>query len=229
MHAIEMQAVPAKRDSLVSLIAWLSLCLLAVAWGPSLDPANRRVWAHIGLWGLAAAVGLKGVERSRRLTQLRKCEKQREQSQRAQEQSLDRFKLQARSIEAVRVAVERIVQSAGSEVFQTAGSEADIVEDRRCELRVPLRLPVTLLPFGEDQAHAVSVRDISKTGISLAHETKLPKGRVLVLFEIPDAEPIGLIAEILWCQRTGDQQYISGESLVDVADAEFVHAALQLA
>lgn len=52
-------------SSLPNLIASVSLCLLSAAWGPALAPNCRTGWACIGLFGLAAAVGLGALERSR--------------------------------------------------------------------------------------------------------------------------------------------------------------------
>ncbi|MEX2118848.1 MAG: hypothetical protein WD847_04490 [Pirellulales bacterium] len=49
----------------IRLIAWLSLCLLGAAWCPMLDDGCRIFWAHGGLFGLIAAIGLESAENSR--------------------------------------------------------------------------------------------------------------------------------------------------------------------
>lgn len=49
----------------IRLIAWLSLCLLAAAWCPMLDDGCRMFWAHGGLFGLIAAIGLESAENGR--------------------------------------------------------------------------------------------------------------------------------------------------------------------
>ena len=54
-----------KMPSMPSLIAWLSVCLLAAAWGHTLDQHWQAVWRQTGAFGLAAAVGLGALERMR--------------------------------------------------------------------------------------------------------------------------------------------------------------------
>jgi hypothetical protein len=53
------------KSTILSLIAWLSVCLLATAWGPKLDASLRDRSAEIGALGLAAAVGLEVTGRTR--------------------------------------------------------------------------------------------------------------------------------------------------------------------
>ncbi len=51
--------------SLVSLIVWVSVCLLSASWGPLIPESLRHGWAYYGLFGLAAGLGLSAMERSR--------------------------------------------------------------------------------------------------------------------------------------------------------------------
>jgi hypothetical protein len=51
--------------TIIRLIAWLSLCLLGAAWCPILDDGCRTFWAHGGLFGLIAAIGLESAENGR--------------------------------------------------------------------------------------------------------------------------------------------------------------------
>lgn len=51
--------------SISSCIAWLSVCLLAAAFGRTLDERWQQIWALAGVFGLAAAVGLGGLEKVR--------------------------------------------------------------------------------------------------------------------------------------------------------------------
>lgn len=53
---VVVEQTPARGNSLANLIAWLSLCLLAVGSAPSLDTEWRQVWANAGMFGLVAAV-----------------------------------------------------------------------------------------------------------------------------------------------------------------------------
>ena len=49
--------------SVSSLIAWLSVCMLAAAWGAMLGPGWTTSWKLWGAFGLAAAVGLNVADR----------------------------------------------------------------------------------------------------------------------------------------------------------------------
>jgi len=50
-----------RKISLINLIRWLSLCLVAAGLGAQLDSATRHLWTNIGLFGLAATITLKLV------------------------------------------------------------------------------------------------------------------------------------------------------------------------
>ena len=55
----------AKSAPLTRLIAYLSLCMLAAAFGAMVGPAWSRWWAIFGTFGLASAVGLDVLNRAR--------------------------------------------------------------------------------------------------------------------------------------------------------------------
>ena len=77
-----------KPRSVPSLIAWLGLCLLSASLGRVMPPTLQAVWGYLGLFGLAAGLGLGALE------QARQAQNEREQ-QRAlqlhQEQMLSKF------------------------------------------------------------------------------------------------------------------------------------------
>ena len=56
------QNEPSQRSWITSKIGWLSVCIIAAAWGNRLLPSEwQNVWAGIGVFGLAAALGLASV------------------------------------------------------------------------------------------------------------------------------------------------------------------------
>ncbi len=59
-----------QRYWITSNIGWLSLCIIAAAWGNRLLPsAWQNIWAGFGVLGLAAALGLAvAASRKRRVT-----------------------------------------------------------------------------------------------------------------------------------------------------------------
>ena len=87
----EAQARP---KSLAHLIAWLSLCLLVVGWGPSLEPQWRQVWANVGMFGLVAAVALVVNERMLAWRRRREFQKQQEASRQLAESRLEQLAAQ---------------------------------------------------------------------------------------------------------------------------------------
>jgi hypothetical protein len=52
-----------QRSWITSNIAWLSVCFIAAAWGSPLFPSESwaHVWGLMGVFGLAAALGLASV------------------------------------------------------------------------------------------------------------------------------------------------------------------------
>jgi hypothetical protein len=60
------KADPTRKDSLLILIAWLSVCLLGAGQGRQSDPGIRSYWAQFGAFGLVAAVGLHAARRAGR-------------------------------------------------------------------------------------------------------------------------------------------------------------------
>lgn len=59
-----------QRMAFLGLIAWVSLCLLVIGWGPPLGTTTSRLFACTGLVGLASAVGL-AVRVKREMVQTR--------------------------------------------------------------------------------------------------------------------------------------------------------------
>ncbi len=59
-----------QRYWITSNIGWLSLCIIAAAWGNRLLPSEwQNIWAGFGVLGLAAALGLAvAAARKRRVT-----------------------------------------------------------------------------------------------------------------------------------------------------------------
>jgi hypothetical protein len=62
----ELRVSSGGKSSFHGLIAWLSVCLLATAWGPRLDASLRERSAEMGAFGLAAALGLEATGRTRK-------------------------------------------------------------------------------------------------------------------------------------------------------------------
>ena len=56
------QNEPSQRSWITSNIGWLSVCILATAWGDLVLPSNwQNFWGWFGVLGLASALGLASV------------------------------------------------------------------------------------------------------------------------------------------------------------------------
>ena len=60
------QSEPSQRSWITSRIAWLSVCIIAAAWGNRLLPSEwQNVWGGLGAFGLTAALGLASIAATR--------------------------------------------------------------------------------------------------------------------------------------------------------------------
>ncbi|MBI2826550.1 MAG: hypothetical protein HYX69_17905 [Planctomycetia bacterium] len=60
------QLTVTQRSWITSRIGWLSLCIIAAAWGNRLLPSEwQNVWGIVGAFGLAAALGLASIATAR--------------------------------------------------------------------------------------------------------------------------------------------------------------------
>ena len=57
------QSEPSQRFWITSKIGWLSVCMIAAAWGNRVLPSDfwGNTWGAIGVFGLASALGLASV------------------------------------------------------------------------------------------------------------------------------------------------------------------------
>ena len=90
--------------TITQLIAYLSLCMLAASFGAMIGPRWSHWWAIFGTFGLASALGLDVVNRSRaRLA----AESHRKRLARAAERKLDEVMGDMQSASAVRAALRQ--------------------------------------------------------------------------------------------------------------------------
>ncbi len=96
-----------RKISMPGLIAWLSVCLLTAAMGRSLDEQWQIIWAEMGAFGLAAAVGLGSLERVRQT----RLQRSRDQALQARfERGLARLKQHSATIDSINSAVRKLAQ-----------------------------------------------------------------------------------------------------------------------
>lgn len=209
---------------LTELIAVLSVCMLAAAFGSVLGPQWCRSWAIFGTFGLVSSVGLDVFRRTR--DHLKEQKREKEMAVVA-EQNLNKVVTTMQSTSTIREALRKIQDNAVS-----AASRSPTGSTRP---RWPVHKQVTITRLSgrsktsEDwsgDSFAGYVRDISSLGVGLAHARPLDRGPVLLAFDLRSGEQLSFIAEVLWCEPQGDGQYFSGGKLIDVANAEETQSAL---
>jgi len=204
----------AKSAPLTRLIAYLSLCMLAAAFGAMLGPAWSPWWVIFGTFGLASAVGLDVLNRSR----ARWAEHTRRKRLALEaERKLDEIIGDVESSGTIRAALRQ---------FQPGVTDlTPQVANRQARPRLPLNKLATITPllqspgdagYRRGELLAGRVRDISRYGFGLAHDQRLDRGLVLLDIERENGEPLQFIADVLWCELQDDGCYFSGGKILEV-------------
>jgi hypothetical protein len=222
-HAVLSVDDAAKSAPLTRLIAYLSLCMLAAAFGAMVGPAWSRWWAIFGTFGLASAVGLDVLNRSRaRLAN----QTRRKQLSLQAGGKLDEMMSDMESSTAIRAALRQFQPGATDSTRQGTNCQA--------EPRLPLNKPATitrLLRSSGDAGYRLGeslagrVRNISRYGFGLAHNQQLEQGLVLLKCELENGEPLRFIADVLWCELQDSGCYFSGGKILEVIRPSDAQAA----
>jgi hypothetical protein len=202
--------------SIPSLIGWLSLCLLAAALGRSLDERWQVVWAEMGAFGLAAAVGLAGLERVRQARQQRL----RDRAMQARfECGLARLNQHSATIDAINAAVRKLARQVA---FELRGKlDATPRNRRRDEMELVADYPIEIAAIDEtadceDEPPAISgVLDrISSRVVSFRHDISIPTQTVLLTFRLGD-ERLSFVVDVTWTKMENGK-YTSGGTVLAV-------------
>ncbi len=222
--------------SIPSLMAWLSVCILAAAWGKSLDNQLQAQWSMLGLYGLVASVGLGVLEKSRNM----RLKRARQSAIQARTTfGLARITEQGAAREAINSAVRRVTNSVGADTSSGAAHRRRQMKERRSERRsdhlgrLPMEITVVIdhddLSCDLSEPFPGTLRDISAGGISFLHAVPI-EGRIVVLtIRLPDDNHLSFVAESLWTDAT-NEGFVSGGSILDVGipdDARSTAVALE--
>jgi hypothetical protein len=202
---------PKQKPHLVNLIAWLSVCMLAAAWGGTLDGRWQFVWAQFGAFGLAAAVGLKTLERARIRREkvvhdLISCTNSNGR--------LARLNQRSAAIEVIDHAIRRLTQHA--------------VAERQRQARIPARgkrqpplsqFPLQVIPVADDDdafdmgsAHAIggSLRTLSSRVVCFQHDQAFTEHVALLSFKLGTREQLCFVVDVVWTKVFNDGFVSSG-------------------
>ncbi len=229
-------------NRLVELIGWLSLCLLAAAWGPSMDTGWRQLWGIFGVFGLISAAGLEAVQRVRRLQEEKRS---RSQALVRYENAMEEIQRQKKADAEVQRVTRRIAEFAAQQHVTIPdvdlADEADeqAAANRRTEKRTKCALPVEVLvtnaegryvSWAEDDSHKAYIRDISPGGIGLLHNTQVDAHRVVLRVALENNELVSLSVCLLWCRPLNEGWFSSGGKVSEVItgpDAPFALPATE--
>ena len=204
---LPLEETPPRRIvSVPNLTAWLSLCILAAAWGRSLDDRWQPVWASMGAYGLVASVGLSALEKARRAHQKRLQDR----AVRSRvECGLDRLHEQGATLDSVNAALRRLnsyVSRHPSTVSDKAGHPK-----RASQAQSLASLPLEIAPVvdnGEDDCELASAIDgsiekISSAGVSFLHAEPFVARVALLTFRLGEKQRLSFVVDVLWTEVTG--------------------------
>jgi hypothetical protein len=204
----------AKQVPLTRLIACLSLCMLAAAFGTLLGPTWSRWWAIFGTFGLASAIGLEALNRSRR----RGAEQMHMKQLALQaERKLNEMADDLRSTDAIRGALQHLLSCNLDPTNSGGACEAE----PRASPNIPARITRLLqCPGGGNTAVgeplAARVRNISRRGVGLAHDQSLERGLVVLEIATEKGERLKFIVDVLWCELQNGGSFFSGGKILNV-------------
>ena len=204
--------------SMPNLIAYLSLCILAAAWGRSLDDRWQPIWATMGAYGLVAAVGLGVLEKARLARQARLHQKA---VHARVEHGLARLSEQGATLETINAAIGQLTAAAvrqfGQPTFHTG------ILKRRAQAKLLGRLPLEVVAVLEhDEAHhalaepiAAKLEEISTHAASFFHLQPFMATVALLTFDLGGGNKIAFVVDVMWSEKSGSG-FISGGSLLAV-------------
>ncbi len=203
-----------KRETLPTLIAWLSTCLMAAGLGTMIDPRTHNLWVQAGCFGLVAAVGLDVAARMRGR---RKRMRQWRDAQRRCERSLAQVVAQRDVAGELRAAVTHLLATCPL----TKREQRDTEEARwSCNMQVEVyavrRDGHSTCPETDKIGVVGKLDNLSISGFGLQLEEQLASRLVIIAFAQPDEQPFDLLGEILWCDPRPDGRMRAGGRMLRV-------------
>ncbi len=214
---MEQKTVKSRRwISAPGVIGWLSVCLLAGAYGHTLDARWQQLWAEMGSLGLAAALGLGSIDRLRqaRLKRLRDLA-----LQARFEFGLDRLHQHRATIDSINAAVRQLAQQASTEVRGKIGTATR--NRRRDQIELLADYPLEIVPVDErDETSRLlppivgTLQQVSSRVVSFEHIEPIHAHTVMLNFRTGQRR-LSFVVEVAWTQKV-DGAYCSGGTVLAV-------------
>ncbi len=192
--------------SIPTLIAWLSLCMLAAAWGHTLDEEWQVIWTEVGAFGLVSAVGLGAVEKMR----MARSERMHNRVLQARvECGLAKLNEHSAAVDSINGAVRRLTEHAAKT------RRTDLANMPRGKRRLQSQLlgdyPLEVTPVDDhgEQLEGKGVRSIggqlrqiSSQGVTFEHDEPFTTRIVLLTFKLADDQRLSFVVDVMWTQKT---------------------------
>jgi hypothetical protein len=201
-------------NSLATIIAWLSTCLLAGGVSTLFSESARTMWITWGSFGLVAAVGLEVAARFR------------------ERMRMDALKLVAASrferdmnYENKEHEANAAIRQAVARILGRKPSVPEIATSRRAKERFPCNRSVELhLRQGahgtagnrDTGTRVARISNLSESGFELKLTETLPQQRMEMIIVSADGGRQSMLGEVLWCSPQLDESYLAGGRFLDV-------------
>ena len=178
-----------RTTSLPNMIGWLSLCMLAAAWGPVIDARWQGMWAKAGAVGLVAAFVFERTEQARAG---RRKRVRRDAARAVSEHRLDELNEHKSSINSINSAVRAVTVWLGQEFVE---------------------YPLKLFPIVKADPHvdtnsatfvAGELLAISSSAVKFSHTETIDAPNVLLVIELPKREPLYFFVNVSWVEPSAD-------------------------
>jgi len=213
-----MEPIAAARRliSAPALISWLSVCLLAGAYGRSLDDQTQAMWARMGCLGLAAGLGLSSIDRYRRA----RVERLRDVAMQARfEFGLNRLHQHSATIDSINSAIRMLARQASIEMRGKLGQAQR--NHRRDQMQLLGDYPLEITPVLETNEtstllHPIdgTLQQVSSRVISFEHADPIPTRTVVLSFRAGETR-LSFVVDVNWTQKV-DGTYSSGGTVLVV-------------
>jgi hypothetical protein len=209
----------ATSTSVPTLIAWLSVCLLAAAFGHTLDDNWQLIWAEMGAFGLVAAVGLGALEKVRNARMERLYNRV---MQTRVECGLARLNEHSAAVDSINTAVRRLAEHAARRRSSEVGSPPR--GKRRWQSQLLSDYPLEIVPVEDHEepfdSRSVApitgrLRQISSQGVTFEHDESFAARIVLLTFKLADEQRLSFVVDVMWTQKTVDG-FTSGGTVLAV-------------
>jgi hypothetical protein len=220
---------PAKVPRLFSLpssIAWISLVLLAAGWGRTLDNRWQDIWIRAGAFGLAAAVGLGGLEKAKLVRDQRVRHLAERISFERMEGRLSRLNDENATLKLIDDAIRRLTRHVACERQKQAcnpapGESLQTLSPFPLEV-IPVDEDAAAFDIGSARAIAGSLRGISSRVFSFQHDHAFSEPIALLKFTLGKREKLCFVVDVLWTHVLSDGFVSRGTVLVAGVPADQV-------